>query len=583
MSVTANVRSDARAMPRRNRRAPVVKVALALGLALACMPAASAQAATSNCTSTHKVLRVGIWEGRKGPCKTIQEAVANIAPGGWVLVGPGDYKQSASQEMAGAVGDDRAGAEIVVTTPDIHIRGMDRNGVMLDGTQPGSPECSSNEADQYLGTPEEGGGYSGNNGIVVYKAESVWLQNFSACNFLSGNKGGGDEIWFDGGQSTGRQEMRSWWGDWLSASSTYWGGPSRPSATYGVYASNVFGGPGVFENTYASNMSDSGVYIGACPDCNTVINRSQFEGNDLGYSGSNSGGHLRIENTEFNNNEEGVATTSQNNDDAPSPQDGICPGGAENPAPPPGVQRRDICWVMIHDRIVENNNGGTPTSGGAPGLLGTGMTDAGGRNDLIVENTFAGNNAWGILVLTYPGIEESPPPQVLAEFPEDNCRGGLKAELEGKPECVYEPWANEVEGNTFANNGGFKNLSNGDIGEVALAEPKQLTNCWHGNVEEGGGEPSSEPKLIQTTHGTCSNPDLGGEPASSVLAAQAACDSRLLAECPEGPGEEYKRGAVKLLSLARMAERSPTMPNPCLNVPRNPWCPHNKGKYPPET
>jgi hypothetical protein len=320
-------------------------------------------------------------------------------------------------------------------------------------------------------------------------------------------------------------------------------------------------------------MSDSGVYIGACPDCNTVINHSQFEGNDLGYSGSNSGGHLTIENTEFNNNEEGVATTSQNNDDAPSPQDGICPEGKENPSPPPGAQRKNICWVMIHSRIVENNNGGTPTSGGAPGLLGTGMTDAGGRNDLVVEDTFAGNKAWGLLVVSYPGVEEEPPPQVLEKFPEDNCRGGIKAEVEGKTECVFEPFANEVEHNTFANNGGFKNLTNGDIGEVANPEPKQLINCWHGNVEEGGGEPTSEPKAIQTTHGTCSSPDTGGETTASALAGEAACDSRLIAECPGGPGEEYPRTEVKLLPIKRMEERSPTMPNPCAGVPYNAWCP----------
>ena len=535
----------------------------------------TAAPASANCAPKKhpraRVLRVGTFDGKKGQCATIQEAVKASAPGGWILIGPGDYKQSSSEEMPGAVGDDRAGADIVVTTPDLHIRGMNRNEVMIDGTKPGTPECSSSEADQYLGTPEESG-YSGNNGIVVYKAERVWLQNFSACNFLTGNQGGGDEIWFDGAQATGAQEMREWWGTYLSATSTYWGGPEKPSATYGVYADNVFGGPGLFDHTYASNMSDSGVYIGACPDCNTTVSNSQYEGNDLGYSGSNSGGHLILENYEFNDNEEGVATTSQNNDDAPPPQNGECPEGKENPALPAGAQRKDICWVMRHNRVVENNNGGTPTSGGAPGLLGTGMTDAGGRNDLIAENTFAGNKAWGILVLTYPGIEEEPPSQVLEAFPEDNCREGIKAGVEGHTECIFEPFANEIEGNTFANNGGFKNPSNGDIGEIATAEPKQLTNCWHGNVEQGGGEPTSEPKLIQTTHGTCSSPDLGGEAATSVLGAQAVCDSRLEGECPPVPGEEYPHTEVELLSLARMRERSPTMPNPCEGVPRNPWC-----------
>jgi len=552
----------------------VGSAALIVAFLLAAAPAhANCLPVTKGPPPKHRVLRVGMFNGKRGQCKTIQEAVNAAAPGNWILIGPGDYKQSGSQQMAGAYGDDRAGADIVITTPDLHIRGMNRNEVVIDGTKPGYPECSPEGAAQYLGTPETGGGYSGNNGIVVYKAEGVWLQNFSACNFLSGAKGGGDEIWFDGQQSSGRQELRSWWGEWVSATSTYWAGTGKPSATYGVYADNVYGGPGVFDHTYASNMSDSGVYIGACPDCNTIVSNSQFEGNDLGYSGSNSGGHLTIENTEFDNNEEGVATQSQNNDDAPAPQDGLCPEGKENPAPPPGAQRRNICWVMTHDRLIENNNGGTPTSSGAPGLLGTGMTIAGGRNDLVVENTFAGNKAWGIVVLPYPGIEEEPPSQVLEAFPEDNCRGGTKVSAAGKTVCDYEPFANEVADNTFTDNGGFKNPSNGDIGEVATAEPKQLIDCWHGNVEGGGGEPTSEPKLIQTTHRTCSGPDTGGELLTSVLGVQTLCDSRIEAECPSVPGEEYPRTEVKLLSLARMREESPTMPNPCEGVPYDPWCP----------
>jgi hypothetical protein len=198
------------------------------------------------------------------------------------------------------------------------------------------------------------------------------------------------------------------------------------------------------------------------------------------------------------------------------------------------------------------------------------MTIAGGRNDLVVGNTFSGNKAWGVLLVPYPGLEEQPPEQILKEFPEDNCKGGIKAELEGKTECVYESFANEIVGNTFANNGGYKNPSNGDIGEVANAMPTQLTNCWHGNVEEGGGEPTSEPKAIQATHGTCAAPDAGGEPTSSVLGTQATCDSQLLAECPPVPGEEYPRSKeVKLVPLPE----EPTMPNPCAGVPHNPWCP----------
>jgi hypothetical protein len=540
---------------------------MVLLLAVLFIGVSGAQAAINRCVPStkvpppkHRVLRVGTFNGKKGQCKTIQEAVNAAAPGNWILIGPGDYKQTSSTKPAGAYGDDVAGASILVTTPNLHIRGMNRNTVMIDGTKPGSPQCSSAEADQTFGAAE-GSSYVGNNGVVVYKASGVWLQNFSTCNFLGSNHGG-DSVWFDGGGASGAQAIGSWWGEYLSSTSTYWGGKEKPSDEYGIYASNTTG-PGFFTNTYANNMSDSGYYIGACPDCNTIINKAHSEGNDLGYSGSNSGGRVVVENSEFNNNEEGFATQSQNNDDAPSPQDGICANGASNPNPPAGAQRTNICWALINNRIVNNNNGATPTHSSAPGLLGTGMTIAGGHNDLVVGNTFSGNNAWGILLVPYPGVEESPPPQVPAE---DNCKGGTK--LEG--ECLYEPYGNEITGNTFANNGGYKNPSNGDIGEVANANPAVLTNCWHGNVEEGGGEPSSEPKAIQTTHGTCSNPDLGGEPTSSVLAAQATCDSQLLAECPPIPGEEYPRSSVvKLLPLPAQ----PSMPNPCEGVPYNGWCP----------
>jgi hypothetical protein len=544
-------------------------LACAVALALALALIGAAHAAPRHAPGKHhkaRVLRVGTYKKKHGQFATLQEALKVAQPGDWILIGPGDYKQS-GQEAIGGFGDDRAGADVVVRTPNLHIRGMDRNKVVLDGTKPGSPQCSSKESDQNLG-PVEGSSFGGNNGIVVYRASGVWLQNFTACNFIGANSGG-DGIWFDGGASTGEQHIGSWWGEYLSDTTTYYGGPEpKPSAKYGVYASNTYG-PGVFDHTYASNMADAGVYIGACPDCNTTINHSRYEYNALGYSGSNSGGHLLIENTEFDKNQEGVATTSQNNDDQPAPQEGKCPKGAENPSPPPGAQRKDICWVMIKSRIVENNDASSPRSASAPGLLGTGMTDAGGRNDLIVEDTFSGNNAWGILVVTYPGVEEKPPPQILAKFPEDECRGGIKTEVEGKHECIFEPFANEIEGNTFAKNGGFKHASNGDIGEVSNAEPAVKTNCWHGNVEQGGGEPTSEPKLIQTTHGKCEEKDAGGEPLTSVLAAEATCDSQLVAECPGLPGVSYPREETKLQPL----RQEPGMPDPCIEVPKNGWCP----------
>ena len=525
----------------------------------ACVFAASLATMTSQAAAMPHALLVGTYEGKPGQYSSIQAAVDAAKPGDWILIGPGDYKEASSRTISGAQGDDQAGADVLITTPNLHLRGMNRNTVMIDGTKPGSPQCSSAEADQNFG-PAEGSSWLGNNGVVVYKASGVHLQNFSTCNFLGSNHGG-DSVWFDGGGASGKQEIGTWYGSYLSSTSTYWGGTEKPSDEYGIYASNTYG-PGTFSRTYANNMSDSGYYIGACPDCHATINFGHAEGNDLGYSGSNSGGHVVIENSEFNNNEEGVATQSQNNDDAPSPQDGICPNGTLNPKPPKGAQRTNICWVFTHNRVIGNNNGATPTSGSAPGLVGTGMTIAGGRNDLVANNTIENNNAWGIALLPYPATE-TPPSQVPEE---DYCRGGVGSGSGETYVCYYDDFANEIEGNLFGHNGGYGNPSNGDIGEVSNTESNG--NCWHGNTELGGGQLSSAPANIQSTHGTC-NTENSGEPAASVLGAQATCDSQLVAKCPEVPGEDYPRSSeAKLLPLPAQA----SMPNPCLGVPSNAWC-----------
>jgi hypothetical protein len=567
----------ARVLPHRSAFLRRIAIAgtLAAVAAVVMLPGAVAQAAPSararharharrrtanaRASAGHHVLLVGEYNGIPGQFTTIQDAVDAASPGDWILIGPGDYKQVSTHTIPGALGDDRAGSSVLIRTPKLHIRGMDRNTVMLDGTKPGAPLCSSAEADQTFG-PAEGESYLGNNGIVVYKANGVHLQNFSTCNFL-GDNAGGDSIWFDGGGASDKQEIGSWQGSYLSSTSTYWAGKGKPSDEYGLYASNTYG-KGSFTRTYANNMSDSGYYFGACPDCNSTINRGHAENNDLGYSGSNSGGHLTIKNSEFDNNEEGIATQSQNNDDAPSPQDGECPKSATNPKAPAGAQRTNVCWVVTKNKVVNNNNGATPTSDSAPGLVGAGMTIAGGRHDIVIGNKFEQNNAWGILLLPYPATEE-PPPQI----PEaDRCRGGVGTGSGETYVCYYDDYANEIADNTFSHNGAYGNPTNGDIGEVS--NPETDGNCWHGNTEQGGGEPNSYPASIQATHGTCGQPN-SGEPATSVLGAEATCDSQLLAECPELPGSEYPRSSeVKLMALPKQT----SMHNPCAGVPANAWC-----------
>src|SRR5438552_8750510 len=116
---------------------------LAASGALWCAPLANAA-----------VLRVGTWRHIPGQFKSVQKAVNAAHPGDWILVGPGDYKE---QGYAG----EAEPAGVLITTPNIHLRGMDRNAVVVDGTKPGTPRCSAQATDQ---------GTLNRDGVEVYKA-----------------------------------------------------------------------------------------------------------------------------------------------------------------------------------------------------------------------------------------------------------------------------------------------------------------------------------------------------------------------------------------------------------------------------
>src|SRR5437879_9295000 len=144
--------------------------------------------------------------------------------------------------------------------------------------------------------------------------------------------------------------MGSYSGSYLTATSMFYAGPSEPMAQYGIFASNA-GGPGSITNSYASNMGDAAFYVGACPDCNAVLSHVHAQNSALAYSGTNSGGHLRIEDSEWDLNKTGIIPNSLNNDDAPPPQSGLCPSGTGS------------CTFVRRNFVHDNNNPNVPAFG----------------------------------------------------------------------------------------------------------------------------------------------------------------------------------------------------------------------------
>jgi hypothetical protein len=175
---------------------------------------------------------------------TIQAAVDAAGPGDLILIAPGTYKEGVN-----------------VTTPNLTIRGLDRNKVVLDGT------------------------FTQENGIRVLEADGVTIENMTARNYT-----GNGFFW------TGDKGYR---GSYLTTSRT---------GNYGIYAFDSYNGQ--FDHDYASGSPDAGFYIGECYMCNATITDSVSEHNGLGYSGTNSGGNLIIANSTFRFNRAGIVPNS---------------------------------------------------------------------------------------------------------------------------------------------------------------------------------------------------------------------------------------------------------------------------------
>jgi hypothetical protein len=512
------------------------------------MPAISATAGHAAPLASSKVLLVGSYHGVTGKYASIQAAVNAARPGDWILVGPGDYHETADE--TGPYGNPADGAMggVFINKPGITLRGMNRNTVIVDGTLAGATPCSSQPAEQNYGRVVKGHAV-GRNGILVWKASDVSIENLTVCNFLAGTGDSGNEIWWNGGDNSGKIGLTGYWGSYLTATSTFYSNETT-AAEYGIFASNS-AGPATWNQLYGSNMNDSGTYVGACSQrCDVIMDHMWMENNALGYSGTNSGGTVIIENSQFDDNQDGLDTNTQIIGDPPAPQDGRCAHDRIS-----RVTHTRSCWVLIHNYIHNNNNNMAPAAGSAAaGPIGTGLTISGGRYDTVMDNTIKNNGAWGALFVPYAQSGKPSLHQTCAGI------GGHEFPPFG---CVMDPEGDALLHNTFRHNGYFRNPSNSDFGQFTLFghEPQ---NCFAGNKDPDGSAPTNLEKTQPRCGGITKAANTGGP-----LFGQVLCDTGFGA-CPAHAHYPKVTGKVVLKPLPK---KLPTMPNPCANVPANAWCP----------
>jgi hypothetical protein len=414
---------------------------------------------------------------------TIQAGVNAAHPGDWILIDRGVY-----------VGP------VVIRTPRLHLRGINRNAVIVDGR------------------------HKVGNGIVV-KANGVWIENLTVRNFDRRKREdslNGNEVWWEGaGPKSSRVGIHGWWGQYLTAYDTgLLGG-------YGLFASHSV--DGFFKHVYASGFNDSGLYVGACRDCDALVQDALVERNALGWSSTNAGGHLVVENSTFRDNSIGIAPDSEPDNDKPPPQDGACDAGSNRSALPTFSSTQiNRCTIFRHNLIEDNSNLSTPANSdilGAP--WGVGVLLAGDYADLIENNTIRGNPTFGLLVLERP--DPFPPTSETVFF-----------QASGNRVSDNQITGNATQPNTF------------DIGLEGgvFGTQNSVNNCFSGNTFA-----TSMPAAIEGTWG-CQNattPNGGTDlfPEIVTLVDQS--------------GARHPRPQPA-------PHRQPTMPHPCRAVPRNPLC-----------
>lgn len=175
------------------------------------LPAGQATAGQATAAS-QKASVLLVCNGSTAPCparagpyyRTVQGAVDAASSGDWILVYPGVYHEKSAQWPTAGVWIDK---------PDLHIRGLDRDRVIIDGSNgTAAHPCPSAPAEQDF-TPRDG--------IVVFKASGVTIQNLTVCDYLAGAGDHGNEIWWDGGDGSGTIGLGSFSGSYLTATSEY--------------------------------------------------------------------------------------------------------------------------------------------------------------------------------------------------------------------------------------------------------------------------------------------------------------------------------------------------------------------------
>jgi hypothetical protein len=307
--------------------------------------------------------------------------VLSIAADGRQLDVPGGYPDLAAAIAASqpgdvillAAGSYPGGVVVPEDKPGITIRGVDRTAVVFDG-------------EDRVDT------------AIEIEADDVTLENMTAHSYVENG------FYWEGVDGFAGRYLTVW-----------------NVGLYGIYA--IESRDGVLEDSYVSGAADAAFYIGECHPCDATLRRLTATLSAVGYSGTNAGGNLVVEDSVFDSNGVGILPNSYD-------------VGLE---PPP--QRE-----AIFRRNVVRGSGSVPTPRQTPlgGFYGIGIGIVGGIDNLVEGNEVTGSARYGVAVV--PSVDRN---------------------------TTFAVSGNRVVGNRVSGSG---------IADLALAAESGAGNCFDGNV-----------------------------------------------------------------------------------------------------
>lgn len=270
---------------------------------------------------------------------TISDAVGRATPGDLVLVGAGVHAE-----------------QVLVGTPDITVRGVDRNATIIDaeGVRP----------------------YG-----IVATADGVRIENLTVrgatfygvlVTGLHSEDGEPSARGADGYTTIDPDEfppVQRFSIDHVTA---------HNNGLYGLYAFNAQ--HGVITDSYASGSADSGIYVGQCEQCDILVWGNVAEHNAIGFENANASDSVTVAANRFSSNRVGATFIS-------SYQEAFLPQRAN---------------TVVGNLVAENASAESPAQ--AEGGFGVGIGVSGGHHNIFDRNTVTGHPRAGVQITSVEDI-----------------------------------------------------------------------------------------------------------------------------------------------------------------------------------